>query len=46
MEFHPVIVEFLKAYRKDIEMNKYRWFELLNISESTLEKNILENYDN
>lgn len=46
LNFQPVIVEFLKAYRNDIAMNKERWFELLEIDESTLDENILEKYDN
>ncbi len=40
LDFQPVIVEFLKAYKDDISMNKQRWLELLKIDESTLEKNI------
>lgn len=46
LDFQPVIVEFLKAYKDDISWNKERWFELLKIDESTLEKNILDDYDN
>ena len=45
LDFQPVIVAFLKAYRKDITMHKERWFELLEIKESIHDKDILEDYD-
>ena len=45
LKYKPVIVEFLKQYRNEIEMHKERWFELLKIEESDLNKNILEDYD-
>jgi len=43
LEYQPVLVEFLKAYREDITWNKERWFELLGINESILDENIFEN---
>lgn len=37
LSFKPVIVEFLKSYRSDIEMHKKQWFELLQLNEFDLE---------
>lgn len=45
LKYKGVIIEFLKGYRKDIEMSKERWFELLNINEDELDIDILEDYD-
>ena len=45
LDFKPVIVEFLKSYRKDIEMQKDRWFEILKIEETDLDKDILKQFE-
>jgi len=45
LEFKTVIIELLKQSRKEIEMNKERWFELLKIDERELDIDIIENYD-
>jgi len=42
LENKPLIVLFLKSYREDITLNKERWFELLGITESTLDEIILD----
>ena len=44
LDYKPVIIEFLKAHREEIEMNKNEWFELLGIDDSDLDKDIFNKF--
>ena len=45
-KYRLTIIEFLKTSRKEIEFHKDEWFKLLNIQESDLDVDILDQYGN